>query len=232
VYSENDLNDQITEAISESGLNPNIDEHKSGIRIAGNQKRIDLRDRLFCIASTTRIGLTFVPRNERNSLFIHGIRLINKIIDANQLTDLEYNVYFDEGITNQSDFDNNQELIAKLNLNLNQDSKKVKGIQLADLLAHTSSMMLKEALGLIKKSIKAGNNSGYDPETMIEIGFLMWASIRYLFFQSQDGVDPEHAFVGYTNVEDYGLLISDSFNKELEEVIRCRFSTNYLGCIH
>lgn len=93
-------------------------------------------------------------------------------------------------------------------------------------------MMLKEALGLIKKSIKAGNNSGYDPETMIEIGFLMWASIRYLFFQSQDGVDPEHAFVGYTNVEDYGLLISDSFNKELEEVIRCRFSTNYLGCIH
>jgi len=93
-------------------------------------------------------------------------------------------------------------------------------------------MMLKESLGLLKKSLKAGENSGYPPDTMIDIGFSMWASIRYLFFQSQDGIDEEKAMYGYTNVGEYGLVISDSFNSDLRERINDIFSSNYLGCIH
>ena len=35
--------------------------------------------------------------------------------------------------------------------------------QLADLVAHTCAVMLLAELGLVKKTVKAGENSGYDP---------------------------------------------------------------------
>jgi hypothetical protein len=62
---------------------------------------------------------------------------------------------------------------------LEVDSIKVKGIQLADLVAHTFATMLLEQLGLVDKKVKAGENSGYDPDLEIELGFELWASIRY-----------------------------------------------------
>jgi hypothetical protein len=119
-----------------------------------------------------------------------------------------------------------------VHLFLKQDSKKIKGIQLADLFAHTVSMMLKDQMGLLRKTIKAGEHSGYDPEMQIELGFAMWASIRYLFFQSQKGIEKERALSGYTNVADYGLLVSSEFSDEMKKHIYGRFSSNYLGCIH
>ena len=115
-----------------------------------------------------------------------------------------------------------------------QDSKFVRGIQLADLTAHTCSIMLKECLGLVSKKIKAGENSGYDPETEIDLGFELWASIRYSIFRSRVnslGADPLLINASF-DVEPFGLFISEQCSEELASNARARSSMVYLGCIH
>jgi hypothetical protein len=233
IYSDSDLNQEVANAIEQSGLNRIIDEHKSGIKIAGDENRLTLRDKLFSIfQDKTKFGLTFVSTEEREILFNYGLKLIEKIIKKNKLSSQFHEVFFDEGISNQKAFKVNHELLAKINIHVGQDSKIIRGIQIADLISHTCSMMLKESLGLLNKGIKAGENSGYPPESLIEIGFTMWATIRYNFFQGEAGVDPTKALHGFTNVADYGLLISESFNPVLREAIQKKFASNYLGCIH
>lgn len=231
IYSEIDLNNEIGDAIKLSGLDPNKDEHKSGIRIFGNEKRILLRDSLYEIfRANTRFGLVFISIKERRELLKYGICLIEKIIEKNNLLEDKYSIFFDEGIKNNTKLNDIKN--KKLELNLNQDSKIIRGIQIADLISHTCSIMIKEELGLINKSLKAGENSGYEAETLIEIGFFMWSKIRYNFFQSQDGIDDDKAFDGYTNVKDYGLILSDKISEKIMYAIENRFSSNYLGCIH
>jgi len=78
VYSRYDLNPEVTNAIIKCGLDPEHDEHKSGNRINGNIRLINLREELFSIARKVKIGLAFVPTNERNSLFYYGMKLFQK----------------------------------------------------------------------------------------------------------------------------------------------------------
>lgn len=231
VYSEEDLNTKVYNALLKCGLDPEKDEHKSGKRIFGNDKLMQLRSEIFGISGLSKIALTFVPRNKRESLFIHGLNLYYKVVENNDLPKSGNKIFFDQGIFEQKEYSKNIP-IKYGELFCHQDSKLTRGIQVADFLAHICSMMLKEKLGLLKKSIPAGENSGYDPEMMIDIGFTFWASIRYQYFQGLKDVSEESAARGHMNVKDYGLLISDDFEPELKEKIQERFEYNYLGCIH
>jgi len=96
------------------------------------------------------------------------------------------------------------------------------------------SIMLLGTLGLVTKKVKAGPNSGYDPDLDIELGFELWASVRYWFFccdlKKSDGDDTmEEAMV---DVSSRGLYIASSCSKELRGAAEARFGKMYLGCIH
>jgi hypothetical protein len=111
-----------------------------------------------------------------------------------------------------------------------QDSRKVAGIQMADLCAHSLSIMLLEQLGLINKNVRA---RGYDPNIEINIGFELWASLRYHFF-TQDKINFDVSQIeGFAlDTESYALCIAPSCSAILTKAAKERFGTMYIGCIH
>jgi hypothetical protein len=94
--------------------------------------------------------------------------------------------------------------------------------------------MLREEMGLLSKEVRAGEDAGYDPELMINLGFELWASLRYEIMIGPNGASPDDdQLVAATfPVEGYGLYIAPSCSEALRRHTRARFGNNYLGCIH
>ncbi|MCK4629801.1 MAG: hypothetical protein KAT40_00055 [Bacteroidales bacterium] len=94
--------------------------------------------------------------------------------------------------------------------------------------------MLKEALGLVDKTVKAGNKSGYDPDTDINIGFELWADLRYNFFSDSlpDPDEWENMLDCKAKVGKKGLYISENCAEKVRSAGEGRFGEMYLGCIH
>jgi len=84
-----------------------------------------------------------------------------------------------------------------------------------------------------KKMVKAGENSGYDPDMDIELEWELWARLRYSWFRGEAKDRPSDlTAMQFVNVEDYGLYVSDAASAELKEAAISRFGRMYLGCIH
>ncbi|QMU63685.1 MAG: hypothetical protein GKR88_04890 [Flavobacteriaceae bacterium] len=239
IYSERDLNEEISQYISASGLDPKKDEFKSRLRMNQNPEQKELRKYLKRLINDIKIAVVITAPNETDFKTYTSKALIQLIKNNQEELIFPLNVFLDEGIyKNQNDNDYKSLLSLlnreQVNLNIEQDSKVIKGIQLADLVAHTCSIMMKESLGLINKTIKAGGNSGYDSDTDIEIGFEMWAGIRYNFFSTPPPHPDEwkSQLDCIATVGKKGLFISDSCNKKIEEAGKSRFGEMYLGCIH
>lgn len=238
VYSPNDVTPEVYSAIEHVGLRPGVDEFKSGTRMDRNPKQAVLRKRLIEILAHTRVGLVVVPATERALLGHHAILGLQKILSANDLAQQRHSVFLDQGITVDKAFckESLGESDALCEIYQSQDSKLIGGIQLADLTAHLLGGMLLESLGLMSKLVRAGENSGYDPDLEIELGFELWATLRYQFFkapQPNPGAIPDDPIGDLIfDVEHYGLHISDSCSQSLKEAALQRFGTCYLGCIH
>ena len=117
---------------------------------------------------------------------------------------------------------------------LEQNSKAVKGIQIADLCSHCLTTMLRESMGDLRKTVTIPEYPGYDSKD-VDIGYQIWASIRYSFLadRKKQYIDRASQLINRTyNVEPFGLFISDYCSDELTAIARGRFGTVYLGCIH
>jgi hypothetical protein len=236
VYTNGDLSDSVNDIFEKNSMDSRMTEFKSGANYQTNPKMASVRENLRQLFSKScKLGLVIIPRNERKNLgseCLFGIDLFIKNNELEKLTD----VFFDEGLF--SSVAAAEKMVSGLNLNrfrfhFEQDSLQIKGIQLADLAAHTCSIMLKESMGFISKDGKAGENSGYDPDTAISIGFMMWASLRYnFFFQRFKKVVDDPIIDSTVDVEPYGLYISRHCSEELALEVRARFATVYLGCTH
>ncbi len=236
VYSSLDLTPIVFEEIRSVGLIPGTDEFKSSSRMDSDEKRKRLRDKLKGMLKHIKLGLAIIPCKNRDVLGKEILLGLRKIIFANNLDTITHHVFFDDGIAF-----NNRELEIKnsglsriCEFHFGQDSRTIGGIQMADMAAHTLSVMLLEKLGLVTKSVKAGSNSGYDPDLDIGIGFEMWATLRYNFF-TQDNInlndfDPITSRTLDTGT--YALYISRDCSPEVRSAAERRFNENYLGCIH
>ncbi|MNL47559.1 hypothetical protein D3C87_1703530 [compost metagenome] len=88
-------------------------------------------------------------------------------------------------------------------------------------------------MGLVDKKVKCGPYSGYDPDSEMELGFEMFATIRYVFFNKGTTVVSDDIIkMSTVQVEPYGLFISELCHKELKDLVRDHFGEVYLGCIH
>lgn len=238
VYSGHDLTPSVFSVLEQSGLKPGVDEFKSGAHMARNPELKQLRNLLFPLLINTRFGVVVVPADQRPMLGVEAIRCLGKILEANRLNNDHHQVFFDENISVGAETKDSflSGPGTQCQLYLSQDSKIVGGIQLADLAAHSCGIMLLEQMGLLTKRVRAGENSGYDPNLEIELGFEFWASLRYSFFkapQPKPGPIPDDP-VGELmfDVENYGLHISSSCSTELRHAALGRFGECYLGCIH
>jgi hypothetical protein len=238
VYSRSDMTPIVFAELAEAGLRPGVEEFKSGSQMSMHPKQAKARQSLRGLFQNVRVGVVIVPVGDRQGLGNEAIAGLAKVLEANSLSKEPHKVFIDHGIVVDG------WAIEKLyrgpgrlcEIHLDQDSRMVGGIQVADLAAHSMGVMLLEHQGLLKKVVKAGENSGYDPELEIEVGFELWASLRYAFFKSPQpnpGPIPDDP-VGdlIFDVENYGLHIAGSCDDALRRAAIERFGECYLGRIH
>lgn len=166
-----------------------------------------------------------------------ALKLLDRALAHPYLARSQHQVFFDEGlfpsIKAAANLVQDNEKLESCEFHFEQDSRRVLGIQLADIVAHTCSTMLLEALGHISKKIvvNAPDDSTYHG-LEIELGFEMWAGIRYAFL-SQNKSQPKDDFnLAHVDVYPWGLFIDDSVLENVASAAMKRFGENYLGCIH
>jgi hypothetical protein len=232
-----DATNAVNAALAAAGLAPDRDEFKSSTKMTEHPEQQALRQELHNILHLTyHYALVVVPHQERESLGREALLGLAKVWVANGLTHQDEHAYFDKGIFPSAR--RAMELAQQLGVSqycevhAEQDSRRVKGLQLADLVAHTCATMLLDALGLFSKLVKAGPNSGYDPDLHIELGFELWVSVRYQFFNGglPDNVQSNEDMV--VEVAPYGLHIAESCSPKLRDAALARFGKQYWGCIH
>lgn len=237
VYSEKDLNKYVRNMFRFKGFNPDEFEFKSNANYSKEPEKIEIRDELKQLMFwNCKIGILVVPRNHRSDLGIESIIAIKQFIENNERIKKPLEIFIDHGLvaSNRDAEKKIEELNFKdCKFHLQMNSKLNGGIQIADLCAHSCSIQLKADMGLINKKIKAGENSGYDPDMEMELEFELWADLRYSFFNkgfSDFNDDP----IGDSTfeVEPYGLFVSKYCDKKLTEFARNCFGKVYLGCIH
>ncbi len=177
VYTDIDISEKINDVIKSCGFDPNSFEYKSSANYSKQPEKAKVREQLkVLLMENCRLGIVIIPRTHREELGFECIKAVKQFIDNNETIKQPTSVYIDQGMFTSKE--KAEQLVSSLNFkdctfHLEQNSLDIKGIQLADLSAHISSIQLKDALGLVKKIVKAGENSGYDPDLDIELGFEM-----------------------------------------------------------
>ncbi|MBV5316040.1 MAG: DUF3800 domain-containing protein [Prolixibacteraceae bacterium] len=237
VYTDMDINEKIIDLIKSCGFDPDSFEYKSSVNYSKEPGKANVRERLKgLLTDNCSLGVVIIPRASREQLGFECIKAVRQFIEINKRIKKPISIYFDQGMFTSKD--KAEQLITSLNFTdctfyLEQNSSYIKGIQLADLAAHISSIQLKDALGFVTKMVKAGENSGYYPDLDMELGFEMWSTIRYTFFNEGSKLYTDDQIAGATlKVEPYGLYISDLCDKNLSDISRAKFGNIYLGCIH
>ena len=146
VYSETDLTPVVFDALAAAGLKPGIDEYKSGTRMVARPEQVETRWRLRALLMNVRAGIVVAPLADRRLFGNKALTALKKILMANSLTENPHQVFFDKGIAiaSLSEKAFSKGIGALCELNMDQDSPKIGGIQLADLAAHYMGVMLLE----------------------------------------------------------------------------------------
>lgn len=234
VISEEDLSTQIRAQWELMGLNPN-DEYKSSAIKSENEVSVKQREFIRSLLHSSKLALVVLPSHDRKELGNYCAELVLQLLSTKKLFGNTHNLFIDENVFMNKDVQLKLESVG-VNLYLNSDSKKEAGIQLADHASHALGGMLLEEMGLIKKQVKAGENSGYHPDEMLDLGFELWASLRYALIGDNQYIEglspPDDPANPYFMVNGYGLYIAASCVENLESCAKKRFGINYLGCIH
>ena len=111
-------------------------------------------------------------------------------------------------------------------------SHTVLGIQLADLIAALCGVRLKEAISGQQKILTYGKESGFDPPIEAELGFELWASLRYSMLHAPDAMGEDMPGMAMFPTHGYGFVSSPSCSENLRAKAEKIFGAVYLGCIH
>jgi hypothetical protein len=236
VVSERDLSPIVAEEWKGLGLDPESDEYKSSDPKAGNELGMAQRAVMARLLEESRLGLVVAPVADRRRLGEYCTDLIVQLFDADAIPNDGHVVYLDESIPIAAgDLKRLDE--RRVSAVPGSNSKTVGGIQVADHAAHALGGMLLEEMGVLKKRVRAGEDSGYHPDELLDLGFELWASLRYALIGRNEYIEgrsphPEDPANPYFRVDGVGLYVSSTCQKEFAEQVRARFGVNYLGCIH
>lgn len=236
IISDTEISNEIREQWISFGLDPDKNEYKSSAIKAGDETSLRQRDYISYMVSRSKLALTILPLDDRKQLGNNFAELTLQLINTGFLEGTEHSAYLDENIKISRHY---QFLLKEsgVKLFLNCNSATIAGIQLSDHASHILGSMLLEELGIINKQVKAGENSGYHPDELFELGFELWASVRYALVGKQTYIEglsppPDDPANPYYKTEGYGLHIAHNCPEPLVQSARKRFGINYLGCIH
>lgn len=106
------------------------------------------------------------------------------------------------------------------------------GIQLADLVAAFAGVRLREAISKQPKMLSYGEKYGYEPAITANLGFELWASLRYGMLSSGSPKGDEPPEMTMFDTEGSVFFLEPTCPDPLAEQAVRLFSTNYIGCIH
>jgi hypothetical protein len=206
--------------------------------MSSNRCQRTARELLLPILQKSKIGAIVASLHERKVLGSQVLAGVAKMLVANGLLDRKPRLYLDTGIpcSAAATLTFLRATDGKCVLLVEQDSRRVLGLQLADLAAHYVGSMLLDGLGILKKTVKAGPNDGYRADEDLDLGFAIWATVRRSFFMaSQPFPDPVSGDpIGNLefDVANYGLYVSDGCRDTIRSAALDRFGKFYLGCRH
>jgi hypothetical protein len=236
VVSEIDLTPAVNDEWRRLGLDPAVAEYKSSNLKRDSPTGVDQRSAMVWLLFQSKLALVVAPMHDRSHLGEHCASLISQLHNAAELGAGPHSLYLDQNIKLSQK--SRETLVNRgYSLHTNSDSRKIAGIQVADHAAHALGGMLLEELGILKKMVRAGEESGYDADQLLELGFELWASLRYALIGRKGHVDGMSHLTDdpdspYFAVDGVGLWIAPTCSKELSESAIARFGVNYLGCIH
>lgn len=112
------------------------------------------------------------------------------------------------------------------------DSRSVLGIQLADIVANNASLRMKERLGGRVKMLTYGQEAGFDPPITTNLGYELWASLRYSMMKDPITISNDEEIELTRNTLGYGLILSSNCNDQIKSAATSEFGQCYVGCIH
>ncbi|WP_310440468.1 DUF3800 domain-containing protein [Sulfuricurvum sp.] len=235
VVSDADISSEIREQWSLMGLHPS-DEYKScsikNDNIHQQNKRLVINNYLH----ESQLAMLVAPLKDRRNLGKYCVELVIQLVTTECLVGSEHFLFLDDNIkVSESDRDR----LKNLNIECYSkcDSAKIAGIQVADHAAHLLGSILLQAMGIFNKQVKAGENSGYDPDTLIDLDFELWANMRYSFIGKNEYIEGHSSLFEensnpFFKIEGYGLFVAPTCPEELVKSTLNSFGINYLGCIH
>ncbi len=236
VICDVDPTEEVSSIFRDYGYDPASFEFKSSTKMKGDSNLQSLRRALkFFITRKCSIAVCVV--NGDKNLGAAGLELLQCALTHPQLNSIQHEVFFDEGLfpsvrAAEALVDNGKGLDPCI-FHFEQDSRDILGIQLADIVAHTCGTMLLDSLGHISKMIVVDepNDSVYHGME-VELGFEMWAGIRYAFLRQNKPNSKDDFELATVDVFPWGLFIGDSVDEQIASAAKDRFDEMYLGCIH
>lgn len=208
-----------------------VEEFHSLEKMQGNEKAQKLRREIrLYLNRKCRWGVFVLPCSVRWTLSEELPGVISQLVDTCQRVDA-VSVYMDEGIVKESDLQLLREATGIERLNLCK-SHEVYGIQLADLVAALCGVRLREAISQKPKMLQYGQESGFDPPIEAELGYELWASLRYSMHHDPTPLGEDMPEMAEFQTSGYGLFVSDKCSPELRYAANKLFGRVYLGCIH
>ena len=253
VFSKDGLGDRVAEAIREVELEPGVDEFKSGAFMRDNAVQRNLRDSLMGIAMHhTRIALAVSPATGRAELGEWCLQALGTIVRRNGFHDVLFDAHFDEGIVTRRTCPELAHLqtICDISIQSSEDSKTCMGIQVADVVAHATGQMIREAVTGRQKIVGIGGpETGYADDEQASLGWSLKMSLRYsllsrpfvhrgqAFHPDTDPVlvDPGEDYVAaaqHPNVSGWGLHLHDGLSSSVRLGVENELGRIWLGCIH
>ncbi len=200
-------------------------------KMHGNERAQELRSEIRSyVNSNCRWGVFVLPSDTRWMLSDELAWFITKLVETCSGAD-RVSVFMDEGIIKQGDLPSLRETTGIERLKLCK-SHEVNGIQLSDLVAALCGVRLREEIAHKPKMLQYGDESGFDPPIEAELGYELWASLRYSMHRDSAPIGRDMPEMAEFRTSGYGLFVSEKCSPELRSVAEKLFGRVYLGCIH
>lgn len=201
VFCSDDACPDVELALISAGMDPAFEEYKSGVRMDGNFRMQEARDKLLRVVRTrAKVAVVVAARDNEISLGMQCLQALQSITIRNGIACDGLNVHVDEGIFHSS---RHAEIelakfgyLSSISLFPCEKSHICRGIQLADLVAHTLSQAVRDGVSESPRMIDAGGaDSGYEDDVKIPLSDLLVAGFSYSIICRQmvwagDAFDP------------------------------------------
>lgn len=228
VIADQPVDAHVRHVLVEHGLDPNTDEYKSGRLFSGIPRMQSLRRAMMqTLQNYCGVSIVVVPSGNPLALGHEALLLLTDIFkhpDVEESSD----VFFDQSLFTSVQAANAAASdigLTRCSTQFEQNSRDVRGIQLADLAAHTCATMLSETIGHTTK-ILAKINPSTGETFEAPLGWELWYKLRRHFLGRP--MDPWDSVL---RTEPFGLRISPECPQTLAAGARERFSELFLGCV-